>query len=618
MWSGCSRQWQGVAVVLLGISGIMGSAWPAETQSLPVTSKTQLVVKLATGEVLPVRSRFEPDPPTLIVEFPPGRVSGTLPERSMVRRGVIEEIQSVYASATKPGETRWLKALKIRLRGSYDFQVHAEPGRIIIELQHPAAMASEDVEVGLSGGTVISATLPPAFSERFRAMQEALDRARPQSWVWRARSAPATPPLPSSTRPEISSTSSQTSPSPTMPARGAQTLAGWLGLLGGIGFAGGVLWLWRRRVWGFVARRTRVGQPPRRAPSGVRLIDQLVWRAFERQSYQLLQTVELGDPLGLLRIMAKDGLKAALLCVGEGALFEKATVEQFLQSIRKAQVEHGFLVAPGSFTVPAQRYAKEHGIVLLGREQLTQLLSDGAISESYTDQLQQLHKQLEDAQEALSESARQLDTIRRQRNEASWFLGEERAKTAKLEAQVNELNEQFRHWQTQAEQWQQTADATRKQWEESQWYLGEARAFGRHVDEQLRALHGEGQRLLAELIAMRTYGDRRRAFRVSRPQVTIEVQRPDGVVVFRGIPRNLSRTGFGFDAEQLLDHAPDFLRIRLYPPESEQAVEATGRLVWQRRDATMNGHALSGCEFLDMAAEGRATLEQILTRRPTS
>ena len=677
--------------VVLWFYGATGPVWAAETRSSPVTSTTQLVVTLATDEILPVQSRFERTPPTIVVEFPAGRVAGTLPERSMVQRGAIEEIRTVYASATKPVETRWVQALKIQLRGPYTYKVRAQPGRIVIDLEHPAAITSGDLEVGLAGGTVISGTLPPAFNERFRAMQEALNRARPHPWVWRASSASgsnAAPiaeppsligkPLPrSSTSQAFSSAASARASQPARTAqgppslpRGTEAFAGWIWLMSAIGLAGlaGTLWLWRQQVVDPAARRALIGQPALRVPSSIRVIDQLVWRAFERQGYQLLHMVELGEPLGLMRIMAKDGRKAALLCVGNGAFFEKTTVEQFLQSLRKAQAEYGFLVAPGSFTVPAQRYAKEHGVTLMGRDQLTQLLSDGAVSEYYTKQIQQLHKQLEDAQATLNEYAQQLDTIRRQRNEASWFLGEERSKTANLEAQVNEVSQQLRHWQAQAEQWQQAADATHKRWEESQWYLGEARASGQHADEQLRALRetfmqleqrhqemtaqlhaverqrdesnwylGEARSahealqqqtqgladqleaershrhaLEAELTAMRASSDRRRASRLCPPDVTIEVWRSDGIPVFRGTPLNVSRSGFGFGGEQPLHEASGRLRVHLSRSGLEHPVEAASRLVWQRRDDGANGRSLNGCEFLDLSDEDRATLEQIL------
>jgi hypothetical protein len=655
-------------------------------------SKTQLVVKLDTEESLPVRARFEESPPTVIIEFPSGRVLGSIPEHSVIQRGAIQEIHTAYASAIRPVESRWIQAIKIQLRGPYRYEVRSEAGRIVVEVEHPAAVASQDIEVELAGGAMMAGARPSAFSERFRAMQEALDNAQRRPWIWQARSVlTATPELQrdDSTRTQLATTltpvpMSRPVPAPLAPsqrvASGAERFAnglwvfGWIGLVGALG----IRWLQRSR------RRLAGGDSALRLSSGIRVIDQLVWRAFERQGYQLIQTVELSQPLGLMRIMSREGLKAALFCVADGVFFEKTMVEQCIRSMRQAQAERGFLVAPGSFTVPAQRCAKESGVTLMGRDQLIELFSEGAMSEYSTKQLQQLQVQLNEAKETLEQYARQLNLIRRQRNEASWFLGEERAKNAKLEEQLADAAEQIRHWQTQAEQLQQAVESATKQWEESQWYLGETKASAQHLEEQLRSLReavgqleernrqavaekGEAQRqreeanwylgesrvaeaelrqqleqlqarlaqaqervetererrhaIEAEFLAVRTYGERRKAFRFHRPNVTLELQTAEGTTLFRDIPRNLSRTGFSFDAEGALDlpaetpegraGAPNPLRVRLYLPNREQPIESTGRLVWRRQDP-MTHRYVGGCELADLPTETREAFEQSL------
>ncbi len=220
------------------------------------------------------------------------------------------------------------------------------------------------------------------------------------------------------------------------------------------------------------------------------MLDQLIWRAFERQGYELLHAIEDGDSQGPLRVVTKEGRTAALRCLGHGTVLEKGMVEHFARAMERVQAQEGYLVTPGSFTMPAQRYAKERGVILMGREQFMELASAGALDEHHRQQLQQVQEELQDARTALQLSVQQLEELRRHRNEASWFLGEERAKTAKLDAQLAELQQQILHWQAQAEQWQQEAQAMRKQWEESQWYLGEARASAQYLDEQLRMLRG--------------------------------------------------------------------------------------------------------------------------------
>lgn len=618
-WSASSKP--AFFLLLVGALAPALAGQAAETQSPPAMSKTQLIVKLATGETVPVRSRFEPNPPAILIEFPQGRVTGMLPERSAIQRGVVEEIQTLYG-ASKPGQGRWVQGLKVLLRGPYDYDVRAEQGRILIEISHPAAIGREELELGM-GGAVIAGAMPTTLSERFEAMQDALDRARPKSFVWRASAGPVSgeaPPmrlvLPSNTARAIAAV--RKTPAKRAPAKPdpVAALMWLLGVVVAAGFAG-TCWLWARRM-----RRVELArQPAPTVPSGTRIIDQLAWRAFERQGYQLLHMVELGEPLGLMRVTVKDGAKTAILCIGNGTFFEKATVEQFLRSMRKAQAEQGILIAPGSFTVPAQRCAKEHQVALIGREQLTQLLSDGAVSEYYVKQVQHLHQQLEDTQEALKASDQQLDAMRRQRNEASWLLGEERARSSKLDAQVHELTGQLNDAKAAAAQLQQAAESSRKQWEESQWYLGEARASAEHLDQQLRALHGQCLQLQEQVRALSQQkipsdiGERRRAPRRFHPEITVEILQPDGSRIFEGIPQNISRTGLGFETDLLPSGSEDRVNVRLYLPETAAPVEAAARLVWQHRPEHVNGmRHQTGCEFLDIPVEGRSIFEAMLAK----
>lgn len=679
MWSASSRVLLRGLTPLLLVGSAAGAAWAAETQaSAPATSTTQLVIKLATQEQLPIRTRFEQRPPTIVLEFPQDRVAGTLPERSLLRQGVVQEIRTVYASSAPSLEPRWIAALHVRLRGPYDYDVRTEPGRVVIDIEHPSSMASSDVQVGVAGGIVVSGVAAPVFSERFRAMQEALSRARPQP-AWEATMSPlivqppsmrtAVAPAPHSDRARSSPAAS--SPRASSPRRPRAAAVWWWGLFGlaGTGLAALV---WRRRR---ARPASKAAGPIIPIPLGMQIIDHLVWRAFERQGYQLVQEAESAtEPVGLVRVIAKDGVRAALLCVGEGAFFEKAAVEQFLRILQRVAAAQGFLVAPGSFTVPAQRYAKDHGIALIGREQLTELLSEGAMNEYYTKRLQQLQAQVEEAKETLNQYAKQLDTLRRQRNEASWFLGEERAKSAQLEGQAAELTQQIAEWQAKAQEWQQAAEAGRKQWEESQWYLGESRASAAHLEQQWQTLHerylhlearqqevasrlqeaerqrdeanwflGEAraakdrleqqlattqealeelqrrfdaeqihrQLLETELSSLRINGERRGAPRRSPADITVEWPRDGAETLVRGSLRDLSRTGFGFIAERPPMELPGSTAVRLYVPGRAQCIEATGRLIWQHPVSGASTY-LGGCELTELSDESRQVIEQVL------
>jgi hypothetical protein len=63
--------------------------------------------------------------------------------------------------------------------------------------------------------------------------------------------------------------------------------------------------------------------------------------------------------------------------------------------------------------------------------------------------------------------------------------------------------------------------------------------------------------------------------------VSIELRRADGTVLFQGIPSNVSRLGLGVAVEHAIEW-PESLQIRLFLAGVEQPIEATGRLVWQR------------------------------------
>ena len=367
-----------------------------------------------------------------------------------------------------------------------------------------------------------------------------------------------------------------------------------------------------------------------RVPAGVVLVDQLVWRAFERQGYQLVTETELTQPLlGTLRVIMKDGAKAALLFVGQGPLFEKQTVERFLRAMRKADAAQGFLVAAGSFTVPAQRIAKEHQVVLIEREQLTELLSTGAGSESFTKQLEQSRVRFEEVQETLRQYANELDTLRRQRNEASWSLGEERAKSAKLEAQFAELGQQFSRYDATITRWEQDALALRKRWEEGQWYLGEGQSRIRYLESQLGELQRQLEasadrrgalqhtldRLTQELQALRTYGERRRRVRAMIPETAVELVYGEDGSVLEASPRDISSGGVGLAFDRPIT-ANTSMRVRLRLPGREP-IASKAKLMWQRSEGEPARYQ-SGCRLIGLSASTRALIEQLVEEAQSS
>ncbi len=676
-----------LGVAALAMSTIAVQAHAAQTPTPTEKTTTRIIVNVDTDETLNLTTKFQDAPPAIAIEFPRRKVIGSLPERSAVQSGAVRTILTEYQRNAGAQSPRFIQSLKVVLSGPYPYRVRSEPGTIVIEIDHPASIRSSTMEVGLKGGTILGGLRPIRPSERFRAMQSALEQALPSSGARptlpaAARSLerrlaeepiahagfdiiepvrPLMPPVPLLLPRPPSASAAPAAPRPS-PA-----VWFWVGMLLLAG-AGG--W-WILSQWGTINAGLRSASGPNmagRLPSGVALIDGLVWQAFERQGYQLVTSKEILKPAGTLRIISKEGTKSALLFVWNGLFFEKRTVEQFAGAMREAGVEQGVLVASGSFTVPAQRVAKDEHITLIGREQLMELLSVGATTEYFTKQLEQFHGRLEESKETLREYSQQLDTLRRQRNEASWHLGEERVRSAKLEAQVADMDQQLRHHETELKRWEQEAATLRKQWEESQWYLGESRERVRHLERQVEELqefskrvepmqraydeisgHLGGERaqrealeaklgalqheldaskakeqllqdaldaLKATLDAIRIHGERRQVIRRRVSEALIELRNGDGSdePVATGTLRDVSSTGLGFETDRELskDHA---FRLRMQIPGREQPIESTARIIWQQPGGGPSRFQ-GGAELVEVSAETRSLIEQMLISPP--
>jgi predicted nucleic acid-binding Zn-ribbon protein len=644
----------------------------AETAQSRPTTTTTVALKLEAHEPVEIRTSFQDIPPTLIIAFPPRRVTGALPERSAIQQGAIQEIRTRYAGGPERAPHRFIDAVEVLFTAAYAYHVRSEPGQIILEVSHPATVGGASLEIGLRGGTIIRPMAAARVSERFRAMQEALDGARPTAWVFRFPQEPLRPSPPSGARARTApeqpvSPPAAPRPAPASPRSRAPSptqAAGWFGAVATLALvlAAGAWVVARPRVRQRWALRSLAPRPRSAATdSAARLIDRLVWQSFERQGYQLVRTVELEEPSGLLRVITKDGVKSGLLCVGDGTFQEKQAVERFVAALRELDVAQGVLATPGSFTVPAQRVAKAHQVTLIGREELTELLGSGAASESAAKQLEQLAARLEESKETLRQYANELDTLRRQRNEASWYLGEERARLGKLEAQLEEAGQELRQQHAQLERWQTEGTALRRQWEESEWYLGEARARIRYLETQLGALQDaaaraevaehereEAERQLAaaqqqrgeleerarrleddlaqaqqdartlteeleelrrSYVPMSVYGERRRIPRRRIAEARVELWNGDSEPLFAGPPRDVSGAGLGIDCtRQLPGHAR--MRVRLTLPGLE-LVESHVQQVWQRAEPDPPRY-LSGYRLLGLPAGVRQRIDELI------
>lgn len=663
----------------------MPVAWPAasfaaETDDPVAKHTTLILLKVDAAIPLDVATSFRERPPTIVIQFPPRQVIATIPDRSTVAKGIVQTIAARYGPAPSAGEAgRFLESLQIVLSAPYAHRVRSELGRIVVEIDHPVSVGTASVEVGLRGGTIITGVVPRSVTDRFRAMQEALARATPASWTLRAGSAPGQPAAskpPAAAAPSVGVPAQPDAPAASRPSavlpihREAPPTLLWivLALIATLAGGAGAQHIARAGGWSaWWAQRAAAATQPR-VPSGMILIDQLVWKAFERQGHQLIVETELTQPpFGTLRVIAKDGAKRALLFVGHGPFFEKQTVERFIRAMREVDVEDGLLVAAGSFTVPAQRIAKEHRVTLIGREQLTELLSAGAGSEYFAKQLEQQHARLEEAKETLQQVAGELDTLRRQRNEASWYLGEERARSAKLEAQLEEFHQQLRRYETDLQRWQQDATTLRKQWEENEWYLGESRERARHLESRLteaepiiqrvetaertqqeasqqlgaertqrvavearlaevqqelqdvltreRTLQETVTQLQQELAVFRAHGERRRQTRVHVPEATAELRNGKEGLVWTGTVCNLSRTGVGLECPEELPALPWF-RMRIQIPGCDP-IESKAQVRWQQA-GEQSARYRSGCKFVGLATATRALIDELVAASPAS
>lgn len=646
----------------------------AETFSTQGEIKTtQVVLELIAKDPIRVKSIMRQDPPTLVLSFPGQTVLSSLPERSSIQHGVISEIQTRYRGRVKRDGSRAIDQLRIVLTGAYDYRIRTEAGQVIVEIDHPIGIAGENLAIGLGGGIIVSSLGQARVSDRFRAMQKAMEQAGFVEWTFEpagqqptpVASVAAAPVAAVALLPEAALAHGEVAQSQvplSQPKQDPFTTLTWMVVL--IGSAA-LLGLERiRRKQSETKRLAMKQQAISLSPAGTMLIEQLVWQAFERNGYRLVRSVDLPKPKVTLRVISKDGAESGLLCLINGPFFEKNTVELVVQALRSQSLNQGFLAATGSFTVPAQRKAKESRLTLIGREELVALLGSGATTEYFSKQLKSLHAQLDAARETIKQYAKEFESLRRQRNEASWGLGEERAKRSKLETQTTEFFKQVHHVDLKNGWSKQELDGLRKRWEENQWYLGEARARIKYLDEQLtqlqeiaqtvetvrrgrdeakwklgeeqmhreqltaqlqaltteikhsvtreRGLQDQLERLKKDLDIVQEHGERRRAQRVDVGEAKVELRTMRNRLLASGSLKDLSISGLGMVSEKPWNTKSP-VRISLRLPGRKRAIASRGRLIWQRKgDETQY---LSGCRFVGLSATHRKLIAQSIQQQ---
>jgi hypothetical protein len=255
------------------------------------------------------------------------------------------------------------------------------------------------------------------------------------------------------------------------------------------------------------------------------------------------------------------------------------------------------------------------------------LMIDGDILRIAVD-LARAMPQLRQWQEAAQRAQQQWE-------ESQWYLGEARSASERLQAELQSVGEAYHALQEREQDTLAHVDELRRQRDESSWLLNESQlaeerqrarlrelsdelvhaedaldAVLRSVQEVERRLDGERARrraLEAELAAVRNHGERRRGTRRHRSDVHVELQAPDGTMLFRGPSRNISSTGFSVASDRPLE-APELLQVRLHVSGSARPIEAIGRLAWQAQ----NGTCLVGCQLLDLPTGCLDTLDRAL------
>lgn len=254
-----------------------------------------------------------------------------------------------------------------------------------------------------------------------------------------------------------------------------------------------------------------------------------------------------------------------------------------------------------------------------------------AIRVDMAEVARELGRRLEACEQA-SERARQ------RWEESEWYLGEARATIARLEAQVEAQAEahavlEASHQATTArlqeaeierddttqtrEEWRRAHEELKRRAVELEDRLAAAQAVA-EAAQQLLAEYRNGlaaapahlQSVGEELEAIQTASERRRALRVRRSDITLELQRPDGAVLFSGPLRDISRTGVGFDGQQLTSGSAELLWVTLHSEGRDRPIEALARLSWLRQDES-SGSYEGGCELIDVSPASRGALEEV-------
>lgn len=262
------------------------------------------------------------------------------------------------------------------------------------------------------------------------------------------------------------------------------------------------------------------------------------------------------------------------------------------------------------------------------------------VSEKLERELQQIHEVARQAEQRYVEMVKELEDVGPQRNDPRWYLGEAvTASIQRLEGELRAFQDAARQSEERYAELATKLQETERNRHEMLRFLESSKAAQATLDQRTQQLtkklahvqdHLEvtgrwieslekrvefepdhSRALEVEIEAVRAYGERRRVPRVSVPDLIVELQGPGGAVLFRGRPRDVSLTGFGFATEGGIEGLPEHLLVRFYPLGQERSIEAIGRVAWLIKD-TATSRYLVGCELIDFPADSREAFERIL------
>ena len=239
--------------------------------------------------------------------------------------------------------------------------------------------------------------------------------------------------------------------------------------------------------------------------------------------------------------------------------------------------------------------------------------------EHWQQAAQQAHKQWEESDWYLGEARaacahleEQLEALRRAYGELDAHRRDVLARLEEAERQRNDINWSLSGLTAEREGLWHKTTLLSQQLARTQTELAEARGVNEELERLLGAERARHVGIEAQFNAVQTYGERRRALRKYRPDVTAELRADDGTILFRGLPRDVSLTGLGFASDEPIHYLVEPLKVCLRFSESVRPVDILGRLVWQRQE-TKTAQYLAGCELVDLPSDGYENLEQALS-----